>query len=124
MFPIIEKFLSMDGEGPTAGELATFVRFQGCRILRCLADNATYSFGGDQVTEQQTAQEIYDYIRENPARNVTLTGGEPLLQSGIEALLELLNQQNFPIAGARGNQRVCEYPAGFRKRSPSDLLCY
>ena len=93
MFPIIEKFLSIDGEGPTAGELATFVRFQGCN-LRCSWCDTTYSFGGDQVTEQQTAQEIYDYIRENPARNVTLTGGEPLLQSGIEALLELLNQDS------------------------------
>ena len=34
MFNIIEKFVSIDGEGPTAGELATFIRFQGCN-LRC-----------------------------------------------------------------------------------------
>lgn len=91
MFPIIEKFLSIDGEGPTAGELATFVRFQGCN-LRCSWCDTTYSFGVEQVTQRQTAQEIYDYIRANPARNVTLTGGEPLLQLGIEALLELLDQ--------------------------------
>ena len=27
MFNIIETFVSIDGEGPTSGELATFIRF-------------------------------------------------------------------------------------------------
>ena len=43
MFNIIEKFVSIDGEGPTAGELATFIRFQGCN-LRCSWCDTTYSF--------------------------------------------------------------------------------
>ena len=31
---VVEKFISINGEGPAAGELAVFVRFQGCN-LRC-----------------------------------------------------------------------------------------
>ena len=34
MFNIIEKFVSIDGEGPTAGELATFIRFQEMFMVR------------------------------------------------------------------------------------------
>ena len=31
---VVEMFASINGEGPCAGELALFVRFQGCN-LRC-----------------------------------------------------------------------------------------
>lgn len=91
MFNIIEKFLSIDGEGPTAGELATFIRFQGCN-LRCSWCDTAYSFGKEGIKEVLSAEEIYEYIKKNNAVNVTLTGGEPLIQEGIEELLELLDR--------------------------------
>lgn len=91
MFNIIEKFLSIDGEGPTAGEIATFIRFQGCN-LRCSWCDTTYSFDKENITEVLDENEIYSYIKSNKAKNVTLTGGEPLIQNGIEKLLNLLNE--------------------------------
>lgn len=91
MFNIIEKFLSIDGEGPTAGEIATFIRFQGCN-LRCSWCDTTYSFDKENITEVLDENEIYSYIKSNKAKNVTLTGGEPLIQNGIEKLLKLLNE--------------------------------
>lgn len=90
MFNIIEKFLSIDGEGPTSGELATFIRFQGCN-LRCSWCDTTYSWDKENTSEVLTAEEIYKYIKENKVTNVTLTGGEPLIQKNIHELLELLN---------------------------------
>lgn len=90
MFSLIEKFLSIDGEGPTAGRLAAFIRFQGCN-LRCSWCDTTYSFAKENVTGQCTAQEIYDYIKSTGAICVTLTGGEPLIQPGIAEVLALLN---------------------------------
>lgn len=89
MLPVIETFLSIDGEGPTAGELATFVRFRGCN-LRCAWCDTAYSFDKNEPCRFHTAQELYKYVCGNPARNVTLTGGEPLLQSGLPELLGLL----------------------------------
>ena len=83
MFNIVEKFLSIDGEGPTAGELATFIRFQGCN-LRCSWCDTTYSFEKESIKEVLSAEEIYEYIKKNKAINDTLTGGEPLIQNGIE----------------------------------------
>ena len=91
MFNIIEKFLSIDGEGPTAGELATFIRFQKCN-LRCSWCDTTYSFGKESIKEVLNSQEIYDYIKENKAINVTLTGGEPLIQENIDELLYILDK--------------------------------
>lgn len=90
IFNVIEKFLSVDGEGPTSGQLATFIRFQGCN-LRCSWCDTTYSYNKESISETLSAEEIYEYIKENQVINVTLTGGEPLLQENIEELLELLN---------------------------------
>ena len=39
-----------------------------------------------------TAEEVYAYIKETQVTNVTLTGGEPLLQQDMGELLELLSQ--------------------------------
>lgn len=97
MFNIVEKFLSIDGEGPSSGELATFIRFQGCN-LRCSWCDTVYSWDESSTTEVLSAEEIYDYIKENGATNVTLTGGEPLIQKNIDKLLELLDDdQNLTI---------------------------
>lgn len=90
MFSLIEKFLSIDGEGPTAGRLAVFIRFQGCN-LRCGWCDTTYSFAKENVTEECTAREIYDYVKSTGVVCVTLTGGEPLIQPDIESVLSLLN---------------------------------
>lgn len=93
MFNIVEKFLSIDGEGPTSGELATFIRFQGCN-LRCSWCDTKYSWEKESSNEKLSAEAIYDYIKEMKSKNVTLTGGEPLIQEGIEELLQLLNEDS------------------------------
>lgn len=93
MFNIVEKFLSIDGEGPTSGELAVFIRFQGCN-LRCSWCDTTYSWDKESISEMLSAKEIYDYITENGVINVTLTGGEPLIQENINKLLALLNSED------------------------------
>lgn len=90
MFNIIEKFLSVDGEGPSSGELATFIRFQGCN-LRCSWCDTVYSWGKENINEKLSAEDIYAYIKENKVNNVTLTGGEPLIQENIDELLAILN---------------------------------
>lgn len=88
-FKVIEKFVSIDGEGPTAGALSTFVRFEGCN-LRCSWCDTTYSFDGSSQVELLTAMEISKYIEATGVKHVTLTGGEPLWQKHIEQVLDEL----------------------------------
>ena len=105
MFNIIEKFVSIDGEGPTAGELATFIRFQGCN-LRCSWCDTTYSFDKSEITEVLSAQEIYDYIKSTGVSNVTLTGGEPLFQENIDEVLSLLNDDKNLVVHIETNGAI------------------
>lgn len=113
---ITEKFLSLDGEGPSAGELAVFVRFCGCN-LRCSWCDTTYSF--DTCTETMTPEQIYDYIKSQNVRNVTLTGGEPLIQQGIGELFELLDADEGLCVHVETNGAVNaeEYKNKFRSIS-------
>lgn len=88
-YNIIEKFTSIDGEGPSAGELAVFIRFAGCD-LSCTWCDTKYAWDGSSKPEKMTAEDIYQYIEQSGAYNVTLTGGEPLIQKGISELIGLL----------------------------------
>ncbi|MCD8146614.1 MAG: putative 7-carboxy-7-deazaguanine synthase QueE [Clostridiales bacterium] len=86
---VVEKFISINGEGPRAGELAVFVRFRGCN-LRCSYCDTQWANEKDCPYEEQSPAEIDAYIRATGVTNVTLTGGEPLLQREMGALLALL----------------------------------
>ena len=46
----------------------------------------------DTITEYMTAEEIYRYIKSSGVKNVTLTGGEPMLQKHIKKLLLMLGE--------------------------------
>lgn len=90
---VVEKFISINGEGTRAGELATFIRFQGCN-LECHYCDTKWANDMNCPFEELTPQEIVDYIKNTNVKNVTLTGGEPLLQDEIGTLLELLHQED------------------------------
>ncbi|MGE5628021.1 MAG: putative 7-carboxy-7-deazaguanine synthase QueE [Solirubrobacterales bacterium] len=89
-YNIIEKFISIDGEGPTAGETAVFIRFGGCNLCCSWCDTA-YSIDKNVKGNMLTKEEIYKFIKESGINNVTITGGEPLIQSGIEELIYYLS---------------------------------
>ena len=86
---VVEKFVSINGEGTRAGELAVFIRFQGCN-LRCSYCDTMWANEPDCDYEEMTVQDIYQYIKSTGVKNVTLTGGEPLLQKEMNTLLRVL----------------------------------
>ncbi len=88
-FSVVEKFISINGESRRAGELAVFVRFRGCN-LRCNYCDTLWACVDTAECEYMSVQEIYEYIKSTGIKNVTLTGGEPMLQKDIKELLKLL----------------------------------
>ncbi len=86
---VVEKFVSINGEGTRAGELAVFVRFQGCN-LRCSYCDTMWANEADCPYTEESPEEILEYIRKTGIKNVTLTGGEPLLQKDIDRLIGLI----------------------------------
>lgn len=88
-YEVVEHFVSINGEGPLAGQLAVFVRFKGCN-LSCLYCDTKWANEPDVPARVMTAEEIHQAIMETGVRNVTLTGGEPLDRPYISELLEKL----------------------------------
>lgn len=92
---VIEKFISINGEGMKQGELAIFIRLEGCN-LRCAYCDTTYSFINPKFKDE-TVEEIVAYCIETGIKNVTLTGGEPLIHDDVDALIRELYKNNFNI---------------------------
>ena len=84
-YRVVEKFISINGEGSRAGQLAAFIRFYNCN-LNCSYCDTKYANGKNAKYEILTDQDILDYLNKNKVINVTLTGGEPLLQKNIDSL--------------------------------------
>ncbi|NCC98848.1 MAG: putative 7-carboxy-7-deazaguanine synthase QueE [Bacteroidia bacterium] len=95
-FNVIEKFVSIDGEGPTAGSLSVFIRFANCN-LRCVWCDTSYAWECDPKTEKLTAIEIVKYIKQTGVKHITLTGGEPLIQKNLISLLAMLSDYEIHI---------------------------
>jgi len=89
-FKVVEKFISVNGEGPLSGQLVVFIRFAGCN-LNCSYCDTTWANKEDVSYDLMSTSDIYGYIKSTQIINVTLTGGEPLQQEGILELLEVLS---------------------------------
>ena len=92
---VIEKFVSINGEGPRQGELAIFLRFASCN-LRCSYCDTRYSFENPVYTDE-SIDEIIEYVNKQNVKNITLTGGEPLIQKDIEELMKRLSDLGYRI---------------------------
>ena len=92
---VIEKFVSINGEGLKQGELALFIRFANCN-LRCSYCDTKYSFENPKYSNE-SVDEIVEYAKSKNVKNITLTGGEPLIQEDIKELMIKLSNNNFNI---------------------------
>lgn len=95
-YRVVEKFISINGEGSKAGQLAAFIRFYNCN-LNCSYCDTKYANGKNAKYEILTDQDILNYLDINKVINVTLTGGEPLLQKNIDSLITLLLKNNYRV---------------------------
>ncbi len=96
LYKVAEKFVSINGEGPRAGELAVFLRFCGCN-LNCGYCDTRWANTSDVKHELASAEELVAYVKSTGVKNVTLTGGEPLLQADIARLIKLLGASGAEV---------------------------
>lgn len=95
-YPLAEKFVSINGEGSRAGELAVFLRFRRCN-LHCSYCDTRWANEESCPVSWESVQSLADYVRASGVTNVTLTGGEPLLQDGLSALTDRLIQDGARV---------------------------
>jgi 7-carboxy-7-deazaguanine synthase len=96
MLEVVERFVSINGEGAHAGELAAFIRFKGCNLC-CSYCDTSWANEPDAKASQTSVEELVRWVKAVNVRNVTLTGGEPLLQKGIDFLANALLSENLNV---------------------------
>ncbi len=89
---IVEIFHSIEGEGINIGRPEVFIRLAGCN-LRCKWCDTKYSWNtGRHMDIDEIIKEISGY----PCESVSITGGEPLLQSSeLTQLVKKLKKDNY-----------------------------
>ena len=92
MYELVEIFESLQGEGRNTGRPCVFVRFAGCNLACPWCDTDV------RPRFRQTLEELVREVSAYKARSVILTGGEPTLQSAMDALVDALKTQGFWIA--------------------------
>ena len=113
-FKLAESFVSINGEGRSAGELALFMRFVGCN-LQCDWCDTKWANGTEAPYTEKTVGQLAEIARsaaeEYGLHRVTLTGGEPLLQKDIAELIKL--REAVPAVAERHLLHKCEVPLVF-----------
>ena len=88
-FNVVERFVSINGEGQHAGELAVFIRLRKCN-LACSYCDTSWACTDDAPADVMTEDELAEYVISTGVNRVTLTGGEPLISDDIDVLLRRL----------------------------------
>ena len=96
IYPVAERFTSINGEGRKAGELAVFIRFRKCN-LNCSYCDTKWANTDNCPAEMLSAEQIAGYVYGTGVKNVTLTGGEPLLQENLGELIDILMEQGNSV---------------------------
>jgi len=97
---ITEIYPTVQGEGLFTGERQVFVRLAGCP-LRCDYCDTPDSLSAEKkigVTPIDAAEKIRRLCWQNDINEVSVTGGEPLVQADfLKELLPLLKENGFSI---------------------------
>lgn len=93
-YPVMEDFLTIQGEGAHAGRTAYFIRLAGCDV-GCWWCDVKESWDAASHPAQ-TVSELVGKVERSGAPLVVITGGEPLLHD-LGPLTEGLRQLEIPI---------------------------
>jgi len=92
---ISEIFHSIQGEGLLAGVPSVFIRTSGCN-LRCRWCDTPYASWNPEG-EEMGLEAIMERVSGYDCRHVVLTGGEPMVASGIRELAAALRSAGMHI---------------------------
>ncbi|MEO5987660.1 MAG: 7-carboxy-7-deazaguanine synthase QueE [Candidatus Eisenbacteria bacterium] len=116
---ISELFHSLQGEGPSLGMPAHFLRLQGCDVACHWCDTKyTWDPNGGRESTLDDAFEELESMGEAPL--LVVTGGEPLAHPGIRAVLEaaLERWERVEVETSGLCQPPIAHPALFYNWSP------
>lgn len=113
-----EVFLSVQGESSRVGLPTVFVRLTGCP-LRCRWCDTEYAF---HEGANRSVADLVDDVRRHGARHVCVTGGEPLAQPDVHALMRALLDAGHEVS-LETSGALDTAPVDPRVRVVMDLKC-
>jgi organic radical activating enzyme len=125
--PLMEHFYTIQGEGANTGQAAYFLRLGGCDV-GCVWCDVKESWDADAHPKVAIA-EMVKWIKDTPAPNVVITGGEPLMHDLTELTAELKaaglkvwieTSGSSPMSGEY--DWVCLSPKKFKAPLPEVLM--
>lgn len=123
IYQVCEHFTSINGEGPSAGFPAVFIRFKGCN-LNCSYCDTGWANEKDAPAEDMSASDIARIIRQSGLNHVTLTGGEPLYRAGLPELIDFLTGDMDLKIEIETNGSMDLSPLRSCRRRPSFIMDY
>lgn len=108
---VVEIFKSIDGEGIRAGLPVTFVRLYGCNLNCSYCDTPYSHLTESDKASDMSVDEIIGIVQSFGIPNVTVTGGEPMIQKDIIELLDGLIERGF-VVNVETNG-TCQVPAKY-----------
>lgn len=94
LYPLMEDFYTIQGEGVHTGKPAYFIRFAGCDV-KCWWCDVKDSWDESKHPKVKTG-EIVQRAVESGAEIVVITGGEPLLHN-LESITTRLRQEGLKV---------------------------
>lgn len=94
VYPVVETFHSVQGEGSWAGTSAFFIRLAGCDV-GCPWCDTKLSWNAKRHPYFSVADLTAEVVKASPAIAI-ITGGEPLLHD-LAPLTRSLKKQNIPV---------------------------
>ena len=95
-YPVVEKFVSINGEGPKAGLISAFIRMKGCNLSCNYCDTSWANEENCPCTWFST-EDIIVWLTGEQVSCVTLTGGEPLLVPEISELISAIGSSGISV---------------------------
>ena len=90
-YPVVEIFESVQGEGYNTGKEVVFLRLGNCNLACPWCDTQYQAF--DELDEEAIVERVTAFR----PKALILTGGEPLIQEGLEPLLVRFKDLGFWI---------------------------
>jgi len=95
VFPVVDIFYSLQGEGSLAGVPAVFIRLAGCPVNCPWCD--TRDAWSAEGSVKFAVCEIVERVRPFGCRHVIVTGGEPLIHRHVARLIDALGRDGCHV---------------------------
>ncbi len=95
LYPVMEHFYTLQGEGKYTGNAAYFIRLGGCDV-GCVWCDVKESWDAD-VHPKMSVSELIDTIATLPVKHIVITGGEPAMYD-LNPLVNSLKENGYYVA--------------------------